>query len=115
MAAAATVSLVGVISGLLSGTRNMQPADNTSAAAVGKHEKITLSSGANTITPPSGATMVLIVPPVANAQNMTLKGVTGDTGIALAKTQWVLLSLQSVSSFVITAGGTITDVEFNWI
>jgi hypothetical protein len=75
----------------------------------------TLASGANTITVPSASCVwVIIIPPSSNTQTLTLKGVTGDTGIALSKTGPFLLSLASVSSFVLTAGGTITGVRFIW-
>lgn len=78
----------------------------------GQNQIITLSSGANTITVPSGAVAVTIIPPDNNAQTITLKGVTGDTGIALNLTAPCSLSLSSVSTFVLTAGGTITGVRF---
>lgn len=85
---------------------------STNATGSGQIQLINLSSGANTITVPSGAVAVTIIPPTANAVTMTLKGVSGDTGIALALTAPCSLSLSSVSTFVITAGGTITGVRF---
>lgn len=82
------------------------------SAGSGQNQLINLSSGANTITPPTGAVAVTIIPPDNNSQTMTLKGVTGDTGIALALTAPCSISLSNVSSFVVTAGGTITGVRF---
>ena len=83
---------------------------------------INLSSGANTInstTCPAIATAggVIIKPPAGNTQTITLKGVTGDTGIALNLTapQMILFPATPPTSFVITAGGSITGMELVWI
>lgn len=78
----------------------------------GQISLINLSSGANTITVPTGCTAVTIIPPSTNTQSMLLKKVTGDTGINLALTAPCSLSLDTVTSFVITAGGSITGVRF---
>lgn len=78
----------------------------------------TLASGANTITVPTGGTVptaCTIVPPVANTTNITLKGVTGDTGIQLHDSDPSTISLDStVTSFVLTAAAQITDVRLYW-
>jgi hypothetical protein len=88
------------------------PAAN--ASSPGMVETKTLSSGANTITVPSGAVGVTLVPPVNNAVTMTLKGITGDTGIALSLVNPAHISLSGVSTFVITAGGTISNFRLIW-
>lgn len=86
------------------------------ASAIGQRQLITLASGANTITVPTGSTMVIIVPPTTNTQTMTLKGVTGDTGIALDVAKPFVLSLAAgVASFVITAGAQIVGVGFTFL
>lgn len=80
--------------------------------------EITLASGANTITVPSWAAMVIIVPPSNNTQTLTLKGVTGDTGVPISETAPTLLSFTAATipaNFVITAGGAtsaITNIIF---
>ncbi len=81
------------------------------ASGSGQNQLVNLSSGANTITVPSDATAVTIIPPAGNAQTLTLKGVTGDTGIALSLLDPCSISLSSVSTFVITAGGTVTGLR----
>jgi hypothetical protein len=88
----------------------------TNASAPGEIQLIDLSSGANTITPPSSATKgVTIVPPSSNTQTLTLKGVTGDTGIPLSKTDPTSLGLLSgAATFVLTAGGAITGMRLIW-
>jgi hypothetical protein len=50
-------------------------------------------TGFQAFTIPANATAVLIIPDSANAQTLTLKGVTGDTGIALNKTQPTVVAL----------------------
>jgi hypothetical protein len=74
----------------------------------GQIQSVALSSGANTITVPSGAIAVTIIPPDDNSVALTLKGVSGDTGIALALLGPSSISLASVSTFVINAASVVT-------
>lgn len=78
-----------------------------------------LASGLNTITPPTGGGTtpvgVLIIPPSTNSQTITLKGVTGDTGVPLSKTDFCYISLGSTGTFALTTGGIISGVRFIWI
>jgi hypothetical protein len=68
-----------------------------------------LNSGANTITVPTGATAVVIQPPSGNTILVTFKGVTGDTGVPLHKTQPTVIALDSTAtSFVLTAASGFT-------
>jgi len=64
-----------------------------------------LTSGNNTITVPTGgssvATGCLIIPPSGNTNTVTLKGVNGDTGISLHRTNPTFVGLNAVSSFVL--------------
>ena len=96
--------------------------DNAIAAAnpasPGVFQLINLASGANTITPPTGGasvTGVTINLPTGNTQTVTLKGVTGDTGVQLHPTDPTSLGLAaSPGTFVLTAGGIITGVQLIW-
>lgn len=74
---------------------------------------VDLSSGANTITLPTGTTAVLIIPPDTNTQTITVKGVSGDTGVRVQPDEPILLAIdQSVTTtFVITTGGAIAGVR----
>lgn len=81
-----------------------------------------LASGANTINStncPAIATAggVWLIPPTGNATAVTLKGVTGDTGIALSLTCPTFVSFAVVppTSFVLTAGGAITGYKLAWV
>lgn len=72
---------------------------------------IALASGYNSITVPAGSTFALIVLPVGNATSVTLKGPTGDTGIALLPTGVTLIQLaNSVTTIGLTAGGAIAAI-----
>jgi hypothetical protein len=76
---------------------------------------VDLVAGWNELTAPTGATMVSIVPPSDNEETLTLKGVTGDTGVELDETLGGLLSLKTGTTAVgITAGDTVT-VQLIWL
>lgn len=98
------------------GAHNIEAAANI--ASPGSITIHTLSSGFNQITVPTAGTVptaATIVPPFGNEQTLTLKGVTGDTGIALHITDPSTLALaSSVTSFGITAGGTVTGLRIFW-
>lgn len=74
---------------------------------------LSLASGANTITVPAGATMCIIIPPTTNTTvTLTLKGVTGDTGVPIAKATPTVLTLGTLATFCLTASGILAGVEF---
>lgn len=115
MSVSSTRSQTIVYSGDVTGTESVAAATNT--ASPGSITIQTLVSGANTITVPVGATCVSVTisPPSGNTQTLTLKGVTGDTGVALHLTDPSTIALAStVTTFVLTAGGTITACRFYW-
>ena len=113
MAITASRSILTSMSGDLTFSRTDSAADN--ATGPGVIEKKDLASGNNTITVPSGALGCTIKPPTGNAQTLTLKGVNGDTGIALAKVSPTSLGLDTgVTSFVISAGNTVSGVVIVW-
>jgi hypothetical protein len=79
----------------------------------------TLASGANTITAPvvSGivVTALTIIPPAGNTNLITLKGVSGDTGIALHKTDPTVIALDTTfTSLVLLAASTIVGARLVW-
>lgn len=118
--ATGTVTVTGNVVGLPTGTKTFL-ALLTLALANGVTQQITLLNGANTITvpvapAPSGC---LIILPSDNTVVTTLKGVTGDTGIAIGKTSFILLTWDSTAppaSFVLTAAsaqtGKYTEIVF---
>ena len=103
-------------SGDTTGTEVIPAAD--SLASPGSIEIKTLSSGLNTITVPTGGATVVavtIVPPTGNTTSITLKGVTGDTGVRLHNTDPTTIAIDpSVTTFALTTGGIITGVRLYW-
>jgi len=115
MAAQASVSLYGQITGTPLGNQVIGPLTATSAAACGQVQELVLQSGANTITVPTtpAPNGVIIVLPATNTAETTLKGVTGDTGVDIGKTGWAVLPFNTASlpaSFVLTSASTQTGL-----
>lgn len=74
-------------------------------------DSVALSTGFNTLTRPDNADGVVIFPDPSNTQTLTLKGVTGDTGLALnTKAPSVVTCAANVG---VTAGGN-TTVAARW-
>lgn len=105
-----------VMSGDFEMAETFRAADN--ADAPGTLELVTLASGANTITVPTGGATVTgctIIPPTGNTTNITLKGVTGDTGVQLHDSDPTSLAIDpGVVNFVLTAAAQITGVRLIW-
>lgn len=96
-------------SGDVAGTQEIEAADNTASA--GSVQIVNLSSGANTITVPTGGTVptcCTITKPSDNTTSITFKGVTGDTGVRLHNTDPDSISIHSsVTTFCLTAGAAM--------
>lgn len=116
MAVSSTRTIAIVYTGDVVGSE--APAAATNTASPGQIQIITLASGNNTITVPSGGSTPVactIVKPSTNTTAITLKGVTGDTGIRLHDTDPDVVSINSsVTSFVLNAGAEIIGVRLFW-
>ncbi len=115
MAATATITIGGSIQSAPTGSKNIGPISLTSSAANLGVTEVVLQAGANTITPPvTPATSGCIIQlPAANTSIGTLKGGTGDTGIALGKTTTTLLNWDPTAppvTFVLTSVATQTGL-----
>lgn len=87
------------------------------AASPSQDQFVNLASGANTITAPTAATPTrcTIQPPAANTVLLTLKGVTGDTGVPLHKTDPTSFGVDStLVTFCLTAANTCNGVRIIW-
>lgn len=116
MASSSTRTITIVYTGDVSGTETISAATNTnSPASVTLHA---LSSGANTITVPTGGTVptaCVIVPPSGSTVALTLKGISGDTGILIHKTDPTTIALDSsVTTFVINAASSV-NIRIFWV
>lgn len=116
MSVASTRSQTIVYSGDVTGTETVAAATNS--ASPGSITTHTLASGANTITLPTGGSTVTaatILPPTGNTQTLTFKGVTGDTGVGMHLTDPTTFAFaSSVTTFCLTAGGTVTGLRIYW-
>mgnify|MGYP007082042942 CR=1 FL=1 len=121
MAATASISIAGAVRGSSTGDKIIGPFNLASAAANPTIQVIVLQSGANTITPPliPATTGCIIKLPATNTSVVTLKGVTGDTGIALGKTTTQVLNWDATAApatFVLTSAaaqtGLSTEITF---
>ena len=116
---------VGTSSTVLTTTFTLESAATALAATLNNGNSpcyleagVALVAGANTITPPTKAGGVLIIPPAGNTIAITLKGVTGDTGIVLAKIAPTLLTFDTTppANFCLTVGvGGITGMKYLWL
>ncbi|MET0787061.1 MAG: hypothetical protein ABWY25_10180 [Paenisporosarcina sp.] len=117
MAANATRSIAINISGDVIQNNIFEAADNPlSPASITVHA---LVIGANTITVPTvtGFTVkaATILPPTTNTESITLKGIAGDTGIAISEIDPTSIGFETApASFVLTAGGTINGLRIVW-
>jgi molybdopterin-binding protein len=117
MASGASVTVTGSVTSMLGGNINIGPATFTSLISNGTIQHVVLQAGANTITVPTQTANVsggvLIVLPATNTSVTTLKGVTGDTGIAIGKTSFSLITWDPAAvpaSFVLTSVSTQTGL-----
>lgn len=114
MAVTAKRSIIITLSEDLSANLQFDAADNLVASgSITLHD---LASGANTITVPPGTNKgATIIPPSGNVETITLKGVTGDTGVSLHLTDPTSIALATgVANFVLTAGAAIADLTIVW-
>ena|SRR6185369_442012 len=116
-----SITSVRTIAITLSGDEQYSIADPrllaTNTNSPGVNELKALTTGSNTVTVPAAATVptaVTIIPPTGNTNSMTLKGVSGDTGIVMHKTVPTSIALDTtVSSFVVTCAAPV-NVRFIW-
>ena len=121
MTATGSMTLSGNVTNL-PGSETFGPFVHTISNVVGQISTISLSSGANTVTVPSGTTRIVVVGPNMASPSpnpsyggtLTIKGVSGDTGIAVSAGSFVSWGYDSVvtapSTFVINAS-TSTSVQ----
>lgn len=115
MAATATITIGGSVQASPTGSKTIGPITITSAAANLGVTEVVLQSGANTITPPliPATSGCIIQLPAGNTAIVTLKGVTGDTGIALGKTTASLINWDVTAppaTFVLNSAATQTGL-----
>lgn len=68
----------------------------------------TLTTGNNTIIPPPQSTGATILFPTGNSVLVTLKGVSGDTGIVLHPTDPTRIAINTTAAFVLSAVSSVS-------
>ena len=117
MAVTATRVLTITMTGDVTGTEVIPAASNP--VSPGSVTIQSLASGFNTITVPLSTgivvTAVTIVPPTGNSTSITLKGVTGDTGLRIHNTDPTTIAIDpSTLTIGLTAVSIIQGVRFFW-
>ena len=109
MAASASLTLSGTITGLAGGSETVS-LTLTNSSASGAVTTTALASGANTISVPTGALWCIVVPPSGNTTALTLKGNGADTGVGLHPSQASILALANgTTSFIVSAAATMSS------
>lgn len=63
------------------------------------------ASGFNAIVAPAGSQGVILIPAADQVATVTLKGITGDTGVVLSKVNITVLTWDTPPSFGLTFSG----------
>lgn len=90
------------------------------ANAPGDIDIFSLAPGDNTIPLPTGGSTcqgATIIPPVGNANALTLKGVGGDTGIRINKVDPTSISFDAAAlpaNIILNAGSTTSGLRIVW-
>ncbi len=91
---------------------------STNAASPGSIKLVTLASGDNTITLPTGGSTVtgcLVIPPSGNTNALSFKKTGADSGSPLHLTNPLFLTFAAgYVSFVLNSTGTTTGVRLIW-
>lgn len=108
-----TVTMICDVSSSDIGNMQYRPPICSNANSPLASDLVNLSSGANTVTVNTKTAVLIVVPPTDNAQTITLKGISGDTGIELSPKAPFMLSFDGSppTSIILTAGGTVTGVQ----
>lgn len=105
-----------VYAGGVVGSESISATQNSNSP--GNIQIITLASGFNSIAVPGGGTLptaVIIIPPAGNSTQITLKGITGDTGIILHPTDHSVIALNSAQTTIgLTAAAQIVGLTLMW-
>lgn len=119
MAVTSTRNIVVTYSAPVAASFQFPAASNPNAP--GDMDILTLASGNNVITFPTGGAVVqgaTIIPPVGNTNALTLKGTTADVGVSIHKTDPTSIAFDTTvttqTSIVIVAASTTTGVRIVW-
>lgn len=109
MAALSTIQLRGYFSGLLGGSRSISPTDLVNVSAPALASSTTLANGDTTIAGPTGSIGCIILLNPASVTVKKLKGIVGDTGVAISKVGWLVLSFDPTIQPLIIINSSAAD------
>ena len=118
MAIISNLTLRGYLDSLPSGALQFSPADIVNLNAPASVNYLSLANGDNSITIPALAIGCIILFNSASTTVKKIKGAGADTGIALSKTSWLVLSFTAgaMGSFIINSSaadtGLYTEIVF---
>lgn len=111
MSATGTVSVVGTVEDLPTGTKSITPPAISAPAAIAAEVQLELASGDNTIDVPAGATVAIVAFDQDSTTIKTLKGAGGDTGLILGTIETLMLPVVGETSFIINSSAADDDGE----
>lgn len=123
MAGTGTATFGCIVSGLATGTKNVQESVNLDAIVakitdVNDANTSLLQTGDNTITVPAGATFAVIKIPTT-PETVKWKGIGGDTGTQMLSNTdrdlFCVMLVSGLANFILNATNTIAGVEVNFI
>lgn len=120
MAATSTITISGSVTGLGAGSKTITTGELTNADApkATTTQRINATFAAVTFPALDGSSTIkgVIIKPLNGSGTVTLKGVTGDTGVPIHSTEPTFLRLAGVTSsnFGITTSADVT-FEFTWV
>lgn len=91
------------------------PAITSTNSPAGGPLKVSMASGDNTLTFPSGGAGLLIIPPTDSTTAKTLKGAGGDTGIKMYPSKPLLYWFKSGETSIILNVGADEVVSLHWL
>lgn len=115
---AGTMTLTGLASGLLSGSKDIGPYTMSGEAEIGQITDVTLATGDNTFTVPSGAVAVAIFVPSTNTAELKVRTNlnSGDAGLPVNPSgPWAAWPLYTGTTSVIVnaaSGGATIELTF---
>lgn len=108
----ARIDISGEVEALTSGQLKMVLPTIVLTTAVGDVDVVNLASGDNTITLATATSVLVIIPPTTNAQTLTMKGVTGDTGLLMDPAKpFVYCRAAGTTEVILVAGGIVNGTE----
>lgn len=87
----------------------------SNASCPGSEQLVAVSSSPVTVTKPAGAVGCIVQKPAGNTVVITLKGVSGDSGVQLALTDPDRLSLGAAQAAFVLVAASAATIRLIWL